>query len=310
MVQVNYVLAQPSGEPSIGFADAAPLYLKNGLKPIPVSGKVPLVKGATGHHGVVTEERVSKWCKQFPAASVAIRADGFFSLDIDHHDDKYGNDQLLDLVEKYGPLPATISSTSRGKDSPSRQYFFRSEGELPLLSDPAPDIEIIQRSHRYSVVAPSIHPTTGSAYVWYGPDGQEMVRLPTIEDFAIIPSAWLKGLRRNVSNLAAHDGIYSGDIDDWINWLGTDAPWWTAQGIRLDIIAKQHIGHSDLLKFVYRIHATRLEGDNSLRPIFEELVHKFSTTTNNPQWQRELENAVRWTIGNSWSPLDPKNEEQ
>lgn len=310
MAEIRIHLGSPTTDAVYGFGKVAPIYLNNGFKPIPVLGKRPLPKGATGYKGSVTPDKVADWVKKFPDASTGIVAEGFITVDVDHHDEKLGAEQLENLMELFGPLPLTVSSTARGKASLSRQYFYRVDEDIPLNSDPAPDIEVVHKFHRFSVVSPSIHPVLLTTYVWYGPDGEEMERLPKIEDFASLPEEWLKGLERSKPSVLLHTGSYSGDIDLWMNWLGTEPPWWGAQGIRKDIEAKQHIGHSDLLKLVFRIHATRLEGDNSLRPIFEELVHKFSTTTNNPQWQQELENAVRWTVGNSWSPLDPKNEDK
>lgn len=310
MAEIRIRLESPLPFALYGYGKVAPIYLINGFKPIPVVDKRPLPKGATGYKGSVTPEKVSDWVKKFPDASTGIVAEGFISIDVDHHDEKHGADQLRSLIEKLGDLPATVSSTARGKDSLSRQYFYRVEEDIALNSDPASDIEVVHKFHRFSVVSPSIHPKLLTPYIWYGPDGEEMKRLPTIEDFAMLPDRWLKGLERTKSSALLNTGNYSGDIDLWMNWLGTEPPWWGAQAILKDIEAKQHIGHTDMLKLVFRIHSTRLEGDNSLRPIFEALVHKFSTTTNNPQWQRELENAVRWTIGNSWSPSDQKNEEK
>jgi hypothetical protein len=301
MNETTYVIDAPTGEPTIGYAKAAPLYAKNGFKPVPIEGKVLLVRGATGRKGQVTLTKIADWSRKHPTAGVALRAEGFISLDVDHHDKKFGHDQLLGFIQKFGELPPTVSSTARGKESPSRQYFFRVDEEIPLQSDPAPDIEIIQRTHRYSVVAPSVHPVIGRPYLWFGPDGSEMTRLPLIEDFAYLPNPWLFGLSRQTRSIE-RDGVYGGDIDAWMHWLGNEEPWWPAQSLLVDINACNHIGHNELMRFVYRIHKTRLEGENSLGPIFASLVELFRATTNNAEWSTELENAVRWVIGAEWSP--------
>ncbi|MFW1499220.1 hypothetical protein ACEWBF_22880, partial [Vibrio parahaemolyticus] len=58
-------------------------------------------------------------------ASTALRAGPLeVRLDVDAYGDKQGDLQLTELEAKLGPLPLTPSSTSRGADSPARQYFF------------------------------------------------------------------------------------------------------------------------------------------------------------------------------------------
>ena len=64
----------------------------------------------------------------------------------------------------------------------------------------------------------------------------------------------------------------------------------------------------ELMKFIFRIHRTRMEGEDGLKEIYFKLVDKFKTTTNNPDWERELTDAIRWTAGNAWtsSNTEPK----
>ena len=155
------------------YRSAAPTYLAKGLKPVPVKGKTPVPGGATGRHGVVNEAKVNAWCvdPEWADQNVALRAEGWVAIDVDEYDVKHGAEQLADLEAHLGPLPATPSSTSRGVDSPSRQYFLALKepvelyGKPPILGVKANDvhIEIVQFHHRYAVVAPSIHPDTGAA---------------------------------------------------------------------------------------------------------------------------------------------------
>ena len=296
----------PSTSYRTGFGKVAPFYTEQGFKPFPVSGKLPMVVGATGRNGKITLKKITEWCRHFPRANTAIRAQGWVAIDVDHYDGKTGADQLLQLEELFGVLPVTISSTARGRDSLSRQYFFRVRRDVALNSDPTEDIEIIHKFHRYCVVAPSQHPKLNKPYIWYDAKGEEMQRLPTILDFAVLPPGWVAGLSRANTAFKA-EGIYEGALDEWIEWLGEDEPFYGGLKLEHDIQAAIHIGHNQLLKFVYRIHQTRLEGDDGMKRIYLALLQKFKATTNNPDWERELTDAVRWTVGKSWTPSNKES---
>lgn len=292
-----------------GFGKVAHFYTEQGFKPFPISGKLPMVVGATGRNGKITLKKITQWCRQFPRANTAIRAQGWVAIDVDHYDGKTGADQLLQLEELFGVLPATISSTARGRDSLSRQYFFRVRRDVALNSDPTEDIEIIHKFHRYCVVAPSRHPKLNKPYVWYDAKGEEMQRLPTIKDFAALPSKWLAGLSRTNTTFKA-EGVYEGELEEWIEWLGDDVPFYGGMSILRDIQSTAHIGHDELLKFIFRLHRTRMEGDDGLKEIYFKLLDKFKTTTNNPDWERELADAIRWTVGKTWSSSNAQPKEK
>ena len=151
----------------------------------------------------------------------------------------------------------------------------------------------------------------GSCAIWYG-------EVPRIwENLRETPEWLLKRSRKSAWKCAGSqtDGRaakYDGDIQLWIDWLSNDQPWFQAMDIEAAIDSKPHIGHDDLLKLVYRIHMTRLDGGTGLAPIFLKLVAKFKATTNNEGgWQRELDDIVRGAIGETWSPkVAPKTAEQ
>ncbi len=165
-------IPRPPIRPRGRFALAAPYYLALGYKPIPVRGKVLLVKGATGYGGVVTAEKVHEWCSEFPYADIALRAEGWLGIDIDDHGGKRGWEQLAELEDRLGPLPPTYSCTSRGRFSGSRIYLYRIHEDLPRRSTAAKHIDVIHKFHRYLVTFPSTRPQTGERYEWFGPDGE------------------------------------------------------------------------------------------------------------------------------------------
>lgn len=300
MTKVTIQLGNPNPKPEFGFGKVARLYLRNGFKPIPVEGKRPSVRKAIGYKGTVTTEKVLEWIVTHPDSAIGLRAEGFITVDVDHHDEKFGADQLLTLEKRWGPLPPTVSSTSRGKDSPSRQYFFRVPEDVRLQSDPMDDIEIVYKFNRFAVVAPSIHPITGEVYVWYGPDGEPMTRIPTLEDFHTLPPLWFESLQQD-SSFVEHDGVFEGDLKTWQEWLGEEEPFWESRNLKYSIEASAHIGHHELMRYLLRIHHQRKSGEASYAPVFRALIDQFKKTTHNPEWAKELDDLVRWVVGANWN---------
>ncbi len=169
------------------YGSAAWLYLRAGWLPIPLKGKRPLIAGYTGRDGQdPSKADVAHWVEIYPKANIGLRLPAdVVGIDVDAYGDKRGAETLAALEAQWGPLPATWVSTSRD-DGISGIYWFakpepveyRSHIEIGGIAD----IEIIQRHHRYAVVAPSVHPTTGSPYRWVAPDGSVADRIPSLED--------------------------------------------------------------------------------------------------------------------------------
>lgn len=178
------------------YAEYAAAYRQQGFAPIPVKGKRPVPSGATGTNGVVTDEKIAAWCAdaEWAASNLALRVEGFVVLDVDHYDEKEGATQLAELEQKLGSLPATITSTSRGQDSLSRQHFYLVPEDRHFVTKAADDIDVLQRRHRYAVTFPSVHPETGETYRFYSYDGEPLDDLPSIGDFEMLPEAWIEYL--------------------------------------------------------------------------------------------------------------------
>lgn len=111
--------------PKKPYRSSANDYLRLGWLPLPVEGKFPPVVGATGHSGTVTEDKVDGWRETHAEHNVALRADEWVAIDVDHYGDKRGADVLADLEARLGPLPKTCYSTARGQGHPSRQQFYQ-----------------------------------------------------------------------------------------------------------------------------------------------------------------------------------------
>jgi hypothetical protein len=64
-----------------------------------------------------------------------------------------------------------------------------------------------------------------------------------------------------------------------------------------------HIGHDALLELLSEIHELREElWERGLAKCFRALEAKYRTTTNEPNPERELSNAIRWVVKADWSP--------
>jgi hypothetical protein len=83
------------------------------------------------------------------------------------------------------------------------------------------DIEIIQRHHRYAVVAPSIHHEIGAPYQWYDPAGHLSARMPAPGELAELPAVWVAYLAEGASAVTpAASSVEAGAI--LLGELGAD----------------------------------------------------------------------------------------
>lgn len=206
---------QGNGDASDGvnvFAAAVQPYYRAGwpaILPVPPEAKFPPPVGFTGADGRdTTPEQLVQWATNGMAGhSVALRMpDGVIGIDVDHYakagTEKRGAHTLAELEARLGPLPATWISTARGSDEgpgPSGIRLFR----VPpgRYRTKFADIEIIQRHHRYAVVAPSPHGAAAAPYRWYRPDGTPAAEgeVPGPSDLAWLPQSWVAGLREGAT---------------------------------------------------------------------------------------------------------------
>jgi hypothetical protein len=128
------------------------------------------------------------------AGNIGIRMpDDVIGLDVDaQYGNKRGDQTLAEHEAKLGKLPATYISTSR-PGTPSGIRFYRVPPGTRLRGQIRPDIEIIQRHHRYAVVWPSIHPE-GRPYLLIDPDGNITTTPPRKEELPFLPAAWIEYL--------------------------------------------------------------------------------------------------------------------
>lgn len=179
-----------------------------GVLPLPAKAKKSPPTGYTGDTGAyasVTD--IEEWRQRMPAGNIGLRmAPDVIGIDVDDYGAKKGGDTLAHLVDTLGPLPETWISTSR-LDGVSGIRFYRLPAPVRLVGS-LPGIEIIQRHHRYAVVAPSIHPE-GRPYMWLR-DG-EVVDVPNVDDLPELPAAWVEHLRADNKSATTRHTMATGD---------------------------------------------------------------------------------------------------
>lgn len=180
--------------------------------PLPAGEKFPPPAGMTGNIPPICKDKVKEaWSKVIDSgdseANLALRAQApddkdyeIIALDIDHYGEKAGLAGLKALVKRLGPLGLKDipRSSSRGPNSPSGQYFFKVPKGIKWNRQACPDVDIVQLTHRYSVVWPSrvSDPTTGEdrVYCWF--QGSEVVEIPHVDSLPWLPEAWVSHLTR------------------------------------------------------------------------------------------------------------------
>jgi P4 family phage/plasmid primase-like protien len=299
------------------FAGAAMLYHQAGwpaVLPVPPETKSPPPTGYTGAEGLDTPaDLLNGWASgtirhpsgsSYAAYSCALRMpDGVIGIDVDQYTTaagrvKRGAETLAKLVDRWGPLPPTWTSTARGADGPSRIAFFRVPAGR-YVSVLQPDIEIIQRHHRYAVVWPSVHEELGTVYTWYAPDGTVATRLPSPTDFAWAPETWAVGLAEGASTAAPASASHASG-DALLAALSVDARpacsvMYDALEAAARVLAEQldsGTRHDAMTKRVHRIVQTAAMGHPGLGAALPGLREQWTAITSGESREAEFDRML------------------
>jgi hypothetical protein len=181
-----------------------------GQTPIPgVTGKVVFLTAEqacpAGYvlHCTGGPERTGRFAK--PALRPPTHVTGF---DIDHYEDKTGDDTIAALEKLLGPLPPTYSLTARGPSQPSRRLWFRHPCDLVIpdriFTSYGGCVETIRTGHRFSWAQPAVHVRQGKIVgpvLWYDPD-DGLGRMPHVDALSELPSGWVEYIRAQGSTEA------------------------------------------------------------------------------------------------------------
>lgn len=244
----------------------------------------------------MTDEKIAEWIANpfWRDANIALRAEGWIGIDVDAYEGKQGDKTLAALEEELGELPMTITSTARGQGQPSRIHFFRVPEGLRFVTR-FPDVEIVQHSHRYAAVFPSVHPKTGAVYSWYGYDEEPLADLPAIDDFEELPPAWLERLSIPDDHSEA-DG-FDGTLADWLERVPGGSLGMFMGGV-VDDIPKTPFGHDVMVSLQARIVSQASQGEpgaaEALKILRREWLRgEFDTEDYRRDWDTSLESAIK-----------------
>ena len=183
-----------------------------GILPLPYGKKTWPPTGYTGYDGVdPSYADCTAWSESGKRQNICLRLPPIvIGIDVDHYDGKTGGDTLSALVEKYGLLPATWLSTSRGDGISGIRLYRVPEGTV--LPTKMPGIEFIQYFHRYVVSWPSIHPE-GRMYRWINEaTGEVCDGPPAIDELPELPKAWIQGLHTESRQATSKANVDSDDV--------------------------------------------------------------------------------------------------
>lgn len=222
------------------YGRSAEVYWKKAWLPFPVKGKSEAIpKGVTGRDGKDPGwSDIQAWLNKRPFSNVAVRANGWIAIDVDGPE---GALALAEAERELGDLPfeSTWRSTSWDPAGDRYQVFFRvpvgysaALGEGKFRKRFGEHVDIIHRGHRYSIVAPSVHPETGNVYAWYGPDG-EPSKVPTRTDLPELPESWLDFLRYREAGHAEATPVATGE--DWYDIPAEADHGWTRTAARAEV---------------------------------------------------------------------------
>lgn len=185
-----------------GYAAAAPQYWDagwRGILPMPRGRKFPPPTNYTGYQALEPSyPDIQAWCDDHPDGNIALHLPHtIIGIDVDAYDGRTGAGTIAYAEHLWGDLPNTVRTTSRD-DTASGIHLYRVPPGTQLATKiEFPDhslghIEIIQASHRYAVVWPSLHPT-GARYRWQNSNG-EAVDIPSPDDLPHLPKQWIDNL--------------------------------------------------------------------------------------------------------------------
>lgn len=204
------------------FQQAASDYLMSGWPVLwlPENSKAEPPKGHTGATGVDADEDIvlGEWFEK--NGNIAVRMPkNVIGIDIDRDKKtgkKIGWKNLQKLMKKLGPLDFTFVMSNQAQDLESGFTAFFEVPEGITWKAGLEKIDIISRSYRYQVAAPSVHPD-GPTYQWISWQTKTAIDfIPEADSFPQLPQAWIDYLTRPqapVSVSGQPDGPSHQDVD-------------------------------------------------------------------------------------------------
>ncbi|MFI5043060.1 MAG: bifunctional DNA primase/polymerase, partial [Acidimicrobiales bacterium] len=193
------------------YAAAAALWRKRGWWPFPLPAgrKKEPPKGVTGWKGRdPTDMTLDYWSRESaPDSNLALLLPpGVIGLDLDCHKDETARARLEEFLGC--ELTDTICSTSRSDGSGIYLY------KVPVLPEgerwntaPVEAVEVVQRTHRYCVTWPSMHPEGNRYRLIDTRTGETLEAPPDFDDLTELPTVAVEALRARNRQYAQRDPV-------------------------------------------------------------------------------------------------------
>lgn len=275
------------------YGKAAPDYRDRGWNtplPLPSGKKYPPPDGTTGNNDEVSDEVLDAWEERHQDGNIGLRMprDGeweVIGIDVDHYATKRGGDTLAESEMRYGPLPDTFRSTRRSVNSPSGIYFFRVPAMKKWNGKLGADVDIIQRSHRYAVVAPSV--VDDQEYKWVTPRRKLMRKPPRVDQLPELPETWQRHLLKGAAIVRATkraEDMTTSSLDDALEWMQKNLPGYSnlpssemARASAMEELEEEAAGgaHDMLISRSHRVIMLAVEGHHGCQSALETIQEVF-----------------------------------
>lgn len=303
------------------YRDAAMIYRHagwQGVLPIPFGRKKFPPDGWTGHvdvwpSGADVQEWLDNPAPDQGGGNIALRMPpNLLGIDVDNYNGKTGATSLAEAVARWGELPPTYSSTARS-DGVSRIRGYQIPEGLRWPGQLGLNIEIIQMTHRYMMVWPSVNPETGTTYRWYRPDGLVSTVPPRPGDFAELPDSWIVGLTGGeLAEEVNFADLSSAESSGWLMAHGAGTPCRAMTVVRDRLLHELAHGsaHESLRRLLGLVRLAE-EGHGGLLMAIGDVHTAFIAEATNPgrhgaardsreaesEWRRSLDGALRRVLG-------------
>lgn len=307
------------------FEDNAVSYHMRGWHPIPLWDANPSTpedrknrmkcnppKGFTGRGNPnATRAQIEEWRDSGRYFNLALRLpDNVIVIDVDAYHG--GSETLADLERRYGRLPATYTSSAREDGSGHR--FFSVDGRR-VWKNPGEGIEVIHWGWRYVVAPPSIHPETGTPYLWRNPKGEVLANQlgPKLDQFPPLPKKWVAFLdtKKDPSVTVSRATVTKGELKETLaEWATDDEPCEHIRGVLNRTITAENGGrHDACMRAQMAILRYGEAGHPGARTACRELRDWFFAALGTerdpgPEWVRGITNAVELIKANPSSPFN------
>ncbi len=281
---------------------AAIPYFDAGFSPLPALGKLVIVKHASGRYPIAPRERVEKWTRTHSPFNIALRLpNNVMAFDIDAY--KGDIEKLEKLESELGKLPTTWNSDSRGGDGGKLLFRIPDELASDKWESNISGITIVQHTHRYVMVLPSMNKETNSRYKWYTGLGGKLVSdfmIPMIKDLAELPKAWADALRKTVTPMYhENSGITNDDLD-----IFNDADPCPYMQVLMEMACVRMIEsydsnvHDTALSLVGVLVRAACEGHSGIVQAIDNLSNAFVVSPRNRDLGAEWNNILSFVLAN------------